>query len=47
MELLWSLFAGSAWAQAATVVAGTTGEIAALASVRFVGVVPDSHFIAE
>jgi hypothetical protein len=35
--LLWSLFARSAWAQPATVVAGTTVQGAALASVRLVG----------
>jgi hypothetical protein len=41
--LLWPLFARSAWAQTATVVAGTTGEGAALASVRSVSVGSDSH----
>ena len=35
--LLWPLIAWSAWAQQATVLAGTTGEVAALASVRSVG----------
>ena len=33
----------SAWAQAATVVAGITDERAALPSVRLFGVVTDSH----
>jgi hypothetical protein len=41
--LFWSLFAPSAWAQTATEVADTTGEGAALASVTFFGVSPDSH----
>jgi hypothetical protein len=41
--LLSPLFAPSAWAQSATVVAGTTDEGAALASVILVGVVSDSH----
>jgi hypothetical protein len=41
--LLRSLFSWSAWAQAATVLADTTGEGAALASVRLVGVVSASH----
>ena len=36
--LLSPLFAWSAWAQLAIVVAGTTGEGAALASVRLLGV---------
>jgi hypothetical protein len=36
--LLWPLFAWSEWAHSSTVVAGTTGEGAALASVRSVGV---------
>jgi hypothetical protein len=36
--LVWPLFARSAWAQPATVVAGTIGEGPALASVRLVGV---------
>jgi hypothetical protein len=36
--LLLPAFAQSAWAQPATAVAGTTGEGAALASVRSVGV---------
>jgi hypothetical protein len=35
--LLWPLFARSAWDEPATVVAGTTREGAALASVRSVG----------
>jgi hypothetical protein len=35
--LLWSLFAWSAWAQTATVVARTTGESAAVASDLLVG----------
>jgi hypothetical protein len=39
MALLWPLFARSALAVAATVVAGTTGEGAALASVRLYDVV--------
>jgi hypothetical protein len=41
--LLWPLFARSAWAQSATVLAGTTSEAAALASVRLVGVGSTSH----
>ena len=41
--MLWTLFALSAWAQPATVVAGTTYECVVLASVRFVGVDTDSH----
>jgi hypothetical protein len=44
---LWALsgplFACSACGQAATVLAGTTGECAALASVRLVGVGYGSH----
>ena len=36
--LLWPLIDRTAWAQPATVMAGTTGEGVALASVRFVGV---------
>jgi hypothetical protein len=42
--LLWPLFDSSAWAQEATVVAGTTGEGAALASVLSVGISSGSHF---
>jgi hypothetical protein len=41
--LLWPLFPQSACAQPATLLAGTTGEGAALASVRLVGVGSDSH----
>jgi hypothetical protein len=41
--LLWPLFAPSAWAQPATVVAGTTGKDAAVASVRRVSVGSASH----
>jgi hypothetical protein len=41
--LFWPLFARTAWSHPATVVADTTGEGAALASVRFVGVGPGSH----
>jgi hypothetical protein len=36
--IIWSLFAWSAWYQPATVVAGSTGEYAAPASYRLVGV---------
>jgi hypothetical protein len=36
--MFWPLFPRSAWAQPATVVAGTTGEGLAVASVRLVGV---------
>jgi hypothetical protein len=35
-DLLWPLFAWSAWAQPPTVVAGTTGEGSALVCVRLV-----------
>jgi hypothetical protein len=41
--LLWQLFARSAWPQTATVVASTTGEGAALASVRSIGVGTARH----
>jgi hypothetical protein len=41
--LLWPLFARSTWAQASTMVACTTGEGAALASVSLFGVGSDSH----
>jgi hypothetical protein len=41
--LFWTLFARSTFAQPATVVAGTTGEGAALATVRSLGVGSDSH----
>jgi hypothetical protein len=41
--LLWPLFPLSAWAQPATVVAGTTGEDSDLATVSFVVVSSDSH----
>jgi hypothetical protein len=41
--LLWPLYACSAWAEAATVVADTTGGSAALASVRLVGMGSASH----
>jgi hypothetical protein len=40
---VWPLFARSAWAQPATVVADTTGEGAALPSVRLAGVGPANH----
>ena len=42
--LFWPLFARSAWAQPATVVAGTTVEGTTLASVLFVGVGTASHY---
>jgi hypothetical protein len=45
--LLWPSFAWSAWAQLATVVAGTTGMGAALASVSLVGVGSDSHCVGR
>jgi hypothetical protein len=35
-SLLWPLFGWSAWAQTASVVADTTDEVTALASVRLV-----------
>jgi hypothetical protein len=41
--LLWPLFVRSAWAQPATVVAGTTGKGASLATGRPVGVVTASN----
>jgi hypothetical protein len=41
--LIWPVFGRSSWPQSATVVADTTGEGAALASVRLVGVVPDRY----
>ena len=41
--LLCHLFARSAWAQPATAFAGSTGEVAALASVRWVGEGTGSH----
>jgi hypothetical protein len=41
--VIWPLSSRSAWAQPATVVAGTTVEGAALASVRLVGVVSTCH----
>jgi hypothetical protein len=41
--LLWPLLAWSSWSQPATLVAGTTGQRAALASLRFVGVGSSSH----
>jgi hypothetical protein len=41
--LLWTLFARSVLAQPATVMAGTTGEGADLASVRWIGVGLASH----
>jgi hypothetical protein len=43
MDLLWLLFARSAWAHPATVLADSTGEGAALASFRLVGVGLASH----
>jgi hypothetical protein len=39
------LFSLSAWAQAGTVVAGKTGDGAALASVRSIGLGADSHCV--
>jgi hypothetical protein len=45
MVLLWPLFARSACAQPATVVADTTGEGAALASVLSIGVSSGSHCV--
>jgi hypothetical protein len=39
----WLLFSWSSWVQAGTVLAGTTGEGIALASVRSVGVGSASH----
>jgi hypothetical protein len=44
--LLWPLFPRSAWDQPATVLTGTTGEGAALASVHLVGVGSASHSVA-
>jgi hypothetical protein len=41
--LLWPVVAWSAWAKKGTVVKGTTGEGAALASVSSVGVGSTSH----
>jgi hypothetical protein len=41
--LIWPLFAWTAWVQSATVVAGTTGEDDALASVPLLGVGSTSH----
>jgi hypothetical protein len=41
--LLWPRLAWSAWAQPATAVAGTTGEVAAVASVRLVVMDSPSH----
>jgi hypothetical protein len=43
--LLWPLFASSAWAQPAAVVAGTTVADAALASVRSFVVGSATHFV--
>jgi hypothetical protein len=43
--LLWPLFARSAWAQPANVVAGTTRECTALGSVRSVGVDSNRHYV--
>jgi hypothetical protein len=43
--LLWPLFACTTWSEAATVVAETTGEGPALASVRLVGVGSASHCV--
>jgi hypothetical protein len=37
LALLWPLFAWTAWAQPDTVEAGTTGDGAAIASVRLFG----------
>jgi hypothetical protein len=42
--LLGPLFEGSAWAQKVSVVACTTGEDAALASVRLVGLGSGTHY---
>jgi hypothetical protein len=44
MALLWPLFSRSAWAQAASVVAGTTVEAADLATVGSIGVGSGSHY---
>jgi hypothetical protein len=41
--LLWFVLAWSAWAPIATMVAGTSGEVAALTTVRSVGVGSASH----
>jgi hypothetical protein len=41
--LMWTLFAWLSWAQPSTVVAGKTGEGAAMTSVSFVVVVSNSH----
>jgi hypothetical protein len=41
--LIWPLIAGSAWAQPAIMVAGTTGVCAALDSVQTFGVGLASH----
>ena len=41
--LLWPLIAWSVYAQKATLLAGTKDEIAALDSVRLVGVGSESH----
>ena len=43
--LLWPVFARSSWDQPGIVVAGTTSERAALASVRFFGVGSYSHCV--
>jgi hypothetical protein len=40
---MWPLFDWTAWAQPATMQAGTTGEGASLASDRLVDVGSDSH----
>jgi hypothetical protein len=45
-ELLWALFARSAWSQPANMLAGTTGEVTALASFRSVGVGSARHSVA-
>jgi hypothetical protein len=42
--LLLPLFAWSAWAELATVVADTTGQGAALACVRMLGMGSTSHY---
>jgi hypothetical protein len=43
--LIWHLYARSAWAQQATVVAIMTGEGATLVSVPSVGVGSASHYV--
>jgi hypothetical protein len=43
--LLWPLYARSAWDQAATLVAGKTGEGPSQASIQSFGVGSDSHSV--